>query len=74
MQAYESLMFREALKHGCYELQLARDTWRNACGPEGMDADLVTRYIEARSPPDCPFQNQSTASWTGTQHVANELL
>ena len=42
-------MFREALKHGCYELQLARDTWRNACGPEGMDADLVKRYIEARS-------------------------
>ena len=44
------MLIRDALKHGCYELQKARDTWRLACGPEGMDADLVRQYIEVISP------------------------
>ena len=39
-------MIRDALKHGCYELQKARDAWRVAVGPDGMDADLVLHYIE----------------------------
>ena len=45
-QAFETMMIREALKHGCYELQKARDAWRVAVGPDGMDADLVQHYIE----------------------------
>lgn len=40
------MLFRDALKHGCYELQKARDSYRLAAGPEGMDADLVQRFIE----------------------------
>ena len=40
------MMIRDALKHGCYELQKARDAWRVAVGPDGMDADLVLHYIE----------------------------
>lgn len=39
-------MFREALKHGFYELQKARDTYRLAVGPEGMEADVIQHYIE----------------------------
>ena len=42
-------MIREALKHGCYELQKARDAWRVAVGPDGMDADLAQHYIEVCS-------------------------
>ena len=44
------MLIRDALKHGCYELQKARDAWRLACGPEGMDADLVRQYIEVNCP------------------------
>lgn len=40
------MLIRDALKHGCYELQKARDAWRVAVGPDGMDADLVQKYIE----------------------------
>lgn len=45
-QAFETMLIRDALKHGCYELQKARDAWRVAVGPDGMDADLVQHYIE----------------------------
>ena len=45
-EAYENLMFREALKTGWFELLLARDTYRLACGAEGMHRDLVQRFIE----------------------------
>lgn len=48
-QAYEGMLFRDALKHGCYELQNARDSYRLAVGSEGMHADLVQRYIEVSS-------------------------
>lgn len=44
--AYENLMFREALKTGWFELLLARDTYRLACGAEGMHRDLVQRFVE----------------------------
>ena len=46
LQAFETMMIRDALKHGCYELQKARDAWRVSVGPDGMDADLVQQYIE----------------------------
>ena len=46
-QAYEGVLFREALKHGCYELQKARDTYRVAVGPHGLERDLIMHYIEA---------------------------
>ena len=48
-KAFESLLFREALKAGYYELQDARDRYRLACGFEGMRHDLALRYIEVRA-------------------------
>eukprot|EP00878_Enallax_costatus_P006705 GHUV01007030.1.p1 GENE.GHUV01007030.1~~GHUV01007030.1.p1 ORF type:complete len:1031 (+),score=336.93 GHUV01007030.1:253-3345(+) len=44
--AYDKLLFREALKSAGYDLANARDVYRFACGPEGMNRQLVLRYIE----------------------------
>lgn len=44
--AYNSMMFKDALKTGTYDLQNARDAYRVACGPLGMHKDLVYRYIK----------------------------
>ncbi|MEW5307124.1 MAG: hypothetical protein WDW36_009540 [Sanguina aurantia] len=44
--AYDGLLFREALKIAAYDLQGARDVYRVACGPEGVNRCLVTRFIE----------------------------
>lgn len=46
-EAYDKLLFREALKSAAYDLTNARDVYRFACGPDGMQRDLVMRYIEA---------------------------
>lgn len=42
-------MYREALKTGFYELQAARDRYREGC-MSGMHKELVFRFIEVRSP------------------------
>ncbi len=42
---YEKMLFREALKTGFFELQAARDKYRDVC-LNGMHRDLVYRYIE----------------------------
>jgi leucyl-tRNA synthetase len=44
--AYDKLLFREALKVAAYDLGNARDVYRFACGPEGMNRALVQRYVE----------------------------
>lgn len=44
--AYDKLLFREALKVAAYDLGNARDVYRFACGPDGMNRALVQRYIE----------------------------
>lgn len=46
--AYNSMLFKEALKTGCYDLQNARDAYRVACGPQGMHKDLILRYIKVK--------------------------
>ncbi|GBF91225.1 hypothetical protein Rsub_03545 [Raphidocelis subcapitata] len=48
-EAYDRLLFREALKSAAYDLANARDLYRFACGPEGMNRALVERYIEVVS-------------------------
>eukprot|EP00882_Tetradesmus_deserticola_P006429 GHRQ01006765.1.p1 GENE.GHRQ01006765.1~~GHRQ01006765.1.p1 ORF type:complete len:1052 (+),score=503.60 GHRQ01006765.1:66-3221(+) len=45
-EAYDKLLFREALKCAGYDLGNARDVYRFACGPEGMNRGLVLRYME----------------------------
>ncbi|KAL3159318.1 hypothetical protein ABBQ32_011271 [Trebouxia sp. C0010 RCD-2024] len=55
--AYNSMMFKDALKTGTYDLQNARDAYRVACGPLGMHKDLVYRYIKVQTlllTPICP--------------------
>jgi leucyl-tRNA synthetase len=44
--AYDKLLFREALKVAAYDLGNARDVYRFACGPDGMNRALVQRYVE----------------------------
>ena len=50
---YKNMMYREALKTGFYELQAARDRYREGC-MLGMHRDLVFRFIEVR----CKCQEQ----------------
>ncbi|CAG8511883.1 10578_t:CDS:2 [Ambispora gerdemannii] len=48
-KAYEDTLYREALKYGCYELQSARDWYREATAKEGMHRDLVLWWIEVQA-------------------------
>ena len=64
-QAFETMLIRDALKHGCYELQKARDAWRVAVGPDGMDADLAQHYIEVQPTQTC--HGLWSASFKGVQ-------
>ena len=50
MQSYDAMLFREALKTGCYDLQKARDTYRSFVQEEGMHHDLALQYAEVCSP------------------------
>jgi leucyl-tRNA synthetase len=43
---YEATYYRDALKHGVYEFQAAKDAYQLACTENGMHKDLVMRYIE----------------------------
>jgi len=54
---YEKLLFKEALKTGFFELQGARDKYRELCGEVGMSKTLVLRYLEVQAiilSPICP--------------------
>lgn len=56
-QNYESMMFREALKTGFYDLQTARDEYRLSCGAMGMNKDLIYRFMDVQTrllTPICP--------------------
>ncbi|KAL1720389.1 hypothetical protein EV715DRAFT_262713 [Schizophyllum commune] len=44
-EQYEQMNFKDALKHGFYELQSARDWYREVTQDIGMHADLVMRWI-----------------------------
>jgi leucyl-tRNA synthetase len=44
-----STNFREALRTGFYELQGARDAYRTNVGSEGMNKDLIMRFIEVQA-------------------------
>ncbi|KAI5636626.1 tRNA synthetases class I (I, l, M and v) domain-containing protein [Phthorimaea operculella] len=54
---YHKMLFKEALKTGFFELQAARDKYRELCSEAGMHADIVTQYIEIQAKlmsPICP--------------------
>jgi len=55
--AYERWLFREALGFGFFEMQKARDKYRELCGEQGMRRDLVLQFIEWQAltlSPICP--------------------
>ncbi|KAF8694955.1 hypothetical protein HU200_038064 [Digitaria exilis] len=45
-KSYNRFMFRDALKSGFYDLQLARDEYRLSCGAGGMNRDLLRRFMD----------------------------
>jgi len=54
---YAQTNYREALRTGFFELQSARDTYRVDVGTEGMNRDLLLRFIEVQTlllAPICP--------------------
>ncbi|TPX45376.1 leucine---tRNA ligase [Synchytrium endobioticum] len=54
-RAYDSMLYREAVKEGFYQLQYARDQYREVTSPgrgydnHGMHKDLVLRFIEVQA-------------------------
>ncbi|GJM92243.1 hypothetical protein PR202_ga08688 [Eleusine coracana subsp. coracana] len=56
-KSYNAFMFRDALKSGFYDLQLARDEYRFSCGAAGMNRDLLWRFMDIQTrliTPICP--------------------
>lgn len=54
---YSKMLFKEALKSGFFELQAARDKYRELCSSEGMHVELTTQYIAVQAKliaPICP--------------------
>jgi leucyl-tRNA synthetase len=54
---YQRMLFKEALRTGFYELQASRDKYRELTLTEGMNKDLVVRFIEVQAVllfPVCP--------------------
>ena len=46
-EAYENMMYRDALKSGFYDLQTARDRYRDiTAAGDGMNWTLVKKFIE----------------------------
>jgi leucyl-tRNA synthetase len=65
---YNSMLFREALKTGFYDLQTARDEYRLACGSAGMHKDLIWRFMDVQTrllTPICPHY---------AEHVWSEIF
>merc|ERR1712168_1150125 len=55
-EAYGKMLYREALKNGFFELQAARDRYRELA-LDGLHRDLIMRYIETQAillAPICP--------------------
>lgn len=46
---YSEFMFKEALKTGFYDLQVARDEYRFSCGKAGMNRDLLSWFMDVQT-------------------------
>ncbi|GBP07012.1 Leucine--tRNA ligase, cytoplasmic [Eumeta japonica] len=54
---YYKMLFKEALKTGFFELQAARDKYRELCSENGMHMDIILNYISIQAKlisPICP--------------------
>lgn len=64
-KAYNDMLFREALKTGFFDLQLAKDEYRLSCGVSGMHRDLALRFMEVQTillTPICPHYGEQVWS------------
>jgi len=74
-EAYDRLMFREAVKAAAYDLGNARDAYRQACGPEGMNKKLIRRYIEVSAKLLAPIiPHTSEHIWTNLLKQQGSVL
>ncbi|PWN51813.1 leucyl-tRNA synthetase [Violaceomyces palustris] len=48
-ECYEKALYKDAMKHGFYELQTARDLYRDATSDIGMHVDLVMSWIRVQA-------------------------
>lgn len=53
--AFDKMLFRDALKYGCFDLMSARDTYRFSCKHVPMNRSLVERYLEVSTLLLVPF-------------------
>ncbi|TPX33461.1 leucine---tRNA ligase [Synchytrium microbalum] len=73
-KAYDAMLYREAVKEGFYQLQTARDSYRDATSPgrgidnHGMHKQLVLRFVEVQALLLAPI----TPHWS--EHVWQNLL
>ena len=66
--AYDKMLFKEALRTGFFEMQKARDKYRELCAGDGMRTDLVHRFIEWQAivlSPICPHVSEHLWSLLG---------
>lgn len=72
---YKSMLFKEALRTGFFELQAARDKYRElTSGEEGLHVDLIFRFIELQALlllPICPHVAEHI--WELLEKVSNCL-
>lgn len=65
---YNKLLFKEGLRSGFFELQAARDKYRELSILEGMNAELILRFIEVQAlllAPICPHVSEYVWSLLG---------
>lgn len=68
-EAYDAMLFREALKTAAYDLSNARDVYRLAtAGAEGMHRELLLRYIEVQAQLLAPITPHTS------EHIWSNLL
>ncbi|EPQ29440.1 uncharacterized protein PFL1_03195 [Pseudozyma flocculosa PF-1] len=48
-ECYDRALYKDAMKYGFYELQTARDLYREATSDVGMHAELVSRWIRVQA-------------------------
>lgn len=65
---YSKMLYKEALRFGFFELQSARDKYRELCGAAGMHVNLVFEYIRRQVlllAPICPHVSDYVWSLLG---------
>lgn len=71
---YNKMLFKEALKSGFFELQAARDKYRELCA-DAMHAGVVQRYIDTQArlmSPICPHVAEHV--WELLGNVSTDFL